>query len=64
MALYFRPGGPVAAGIGTSGFMGDINLYHDKQDSRERGRHKFLWKQYYGAKWQYAIKCKFISNLR
>lgn len=30
----------------------------------ERGRHKFLWEQYYGARWQYAIKCKFICNLR
>lgn len=63
MALYFRPGGPVVAGIGTSGFMGGINLYHDKQYSRERGRHRFLWEQYYGARWQYAIKCKFIYTL-
>lgn len=60
MALYFRPSGPVVAGIGTSGFMGGINLYHDKQDSRERGRHRLLWEQCYGATWQYAIKSTYI----
>lgn len=62
VVLYFRPGGPVVAGICTSGFIDDINLYHDKQDSRERGRHRFLWEQFYGARWQYAVKCRYISS--
>lgn len=34
MALYFKPGGPVVAGIGTSGFMGGIIFTVTRQQGR------------------------------